>query len=156
MPSQVYGPGDHSAVGEQLRLAGTGKLRYLALSDVGLGFVHVDDLAAGIVAALDKGEVGERYILSGPRVTLDHAIALAASLNGKRPPRLHVPNGLLRFVAPAGRLLGQRNLPEVVRSAAGVTYWASAAKAERELGFHARDLETGFRDAFSGGPATSL
>jgi nucleoside-diphosphate-sugar epimerase len=148
MPTQVYGRGDHSGAGEQLRLASEGRLRYRAVTDLGLGLVHVDDLAAGIVAALDKGEIGQSYVLSGPRVTLDEAIALAAKLNGRRPPRLRIPNGLLRTMAPLGRLVGQRNLREVVSSSAGVTYWATSEKAERELGFTARDLETGFRDTF--------
>jgi nucleoside-diphosphate-sugar epimerase len=156
IPSQVYGPGDRSAIGEQLQLAADGRLRYRAMSDVGLGFVHVDDLASGIVAALDLGEVGESYVMSGPRVTLDEAMTLAASLNGNRPPRLRIPNRVIGAMARLGRLMGQPNLREVVSASAGVTYWASAEKAERELGFHARDLETGFRDAFSGGPASSL
>src|SRR5580765_1462833 len=56
LPSQVYGPGDRSSFGEQLQLASTGRLRYRALDDVGVGLLHVDDLAAGIMAALDRGE----------------------------------------------------------------------------------------------------
>ena len=55
LPSQVYGPGDHSSIGEQLSQANAGKLPYRALDDVGLGFVHVDDLASGIVAAARPG-----------------------------------------------------------------------------------------------------
>jgi hypothetical protein len=58
-------------------------------------------------------------------------------------------------MAPLGRLVGQRNLREVVSSSAGVTYWATSEKAERELGFHARDLESGFRDTFGGPPGLS-
>ena len=37
---------------------------------------------------------------------------------------------------------------ELVSASVGVTYWATAAKAERELGWQARDLESGFRDTF--------
>jgi dihydroflavonol-4-reductase len=148
MPSQVYGSNDHSSFGEQLRLAHDGKLPYRALDDVGVGLVHVDDLAAGIVAVLDVGRVGESYVLSGPRTTLRDAIGVAAMIGGRRPPRLRVPTTLLRAMAPAGRLIGQPNLREVISAAAGVTYWASSAKAERELGFAARDLAEGFGDTF--------
>jgi dihydroflavonol-4-reductase len=148
MPSQVYGPGDHSAVGEQMRLASRGKLRYGALDDVGLGMVHVDDLAAGIVAALDSGGAGEAYVLSGPRTTLREAVALAARVAGRRAPALHVPTALLRLMAPVGGLIGQPNLREVLAASDGVTYWATSDKAERELGFRPRDLETGLRDTF--------
>jgi dihydroflavonol-4-reductase len=150
MPSQVYGRGDHTAFGEQLSAAHAGKLPYLALGDVGVGLVHVDDLAAGIVAALDGGQIGREYVLSGPRTTLADAVALAARLGGRKPPRLRVPTGLLRTMAPLGGLIGQPNLREVVSAGAGVTYWATADRAKAELGWQARDIQTGLRDTFAG------
>src|SRR4029079_14799585 len=52
LPSQVYRPGDRSTVGEQIRRAAEGRLSYRALDRFGIGMVHADDLAAGIVAAL--------------------------------------------------------------------------------------------------------
>ncbi len=58
---------------------------------------------------------------------------------------------MLRLMVPIGPRLGGRfglpaDLGEVIRASDGVTYWISSAKAERELGFHPRDLETGLRD----------
>ncbi len=44
-PGQVYGPGDHSAVGANFRALAEGRLRYRAFEDLGLNLVHVDDLA---------------------------------------------------------------------------------------------------------------
>jgi dihydroflavonol-4-reductase len=148
LPSQVYGPGDHSAVGEQLALAHAGKLPYRALADVGLGFVHVDDLAVGIVAALDRGAPGRAYVLSGPRYRLGEALEIAARLGGKRLPRMGIPNAVLRTLAPVGRLIGQPNMREIVSASAGVTYWASNQRAQEELDWHPRDLEDGLRDTF--------
>lgn len=147
-PSQVYGPGDHSQVGEQLRLAREGRLRFRALDDAGFGFVHVDDLASGIVAALERGRLGETYVLSGPRATLREAMAVAASLSGHALPRASIPTPVLRAVARFGPLLGRPELAEIVDAGAGVTYWASSAKAEAELGFQARSIEEGLRDTF--------
>jgi dihydroflavonol-4-reductase len=148
LPSQVYGPGDHSVVGDQLRRASSGQLRYRALDDVGFGLVHVDDLASGIVAAVDRGQVGRQYVLSGPTVRMADALAIAARLGGRRVPALRVPSGALRLVAPLGRAIGQPNLRELIAASDGVTYWASAARARDELGWVARDIETGFRDTF--------
>jgi hypothetical protein len=51
-------------------------------------------------------------------------------------------------MAPLGRLTGQPNLPELVAASSNVTYLISPAKAEAELGFKARDRETGLRDTF--------
>lgn len=149
LPSQVYGPGDPSLVGDQLRLACQGRLRVRALDEVGLGFVHVDDLAQGIVAALDGGRSGELYVLSGPTVRVTEALALAASLGGHALPSLRVPTGLLRAVAPVAALVGRPALRELVSASAGVTHWASSARAEAELDFRPRDLEAGFRDTFT-------
>lgn len=151
MPGQVYGPGDHSSVGEQLRLAGSGKLPYRAVEDVGVGLVHVDDLAAGIAAVVDRGRIGQAYVLAGPPIRLGEAIALAARLHGRRPPRLRIPTTALRVLAPLGRIIGQPNLRELISSSAGVTYWASAGKAALELGFAPRPIEAGFRDTFGPG-----
>jgi nucleoside-diphosphate-sugar epimerase len=148
LPSQVYGPGDRTSFGGQVRLAHDGKLRYRALAGVRIGLVHADDLARGIVAALERGRIGERYNLSGPQSSLADAEAMAARLGGHGLPSLSVPDGLLGALAPLGRLVGQPNLRELVSASSGVTYLFSSAKAEAELGFEARDLETGLRDTF--------
>jgi len=76
-PSQVYGAGDHSAFGAQLAQAAAGTLQYRALESLGLCVVHVEDLAAGIVAALDRGRLGEAYVLAGPALRMKEAIAAA-------------------------------------------------------------------------------
>jgi dihydroflavonol-4-reductase len=151
LPSQVFGPGDRTSFGEQLRLAHAGKLPYRAMTDVRIGLVHADDLAQGIVAALDRGRIGERYNLSGPETSLGEAEAIAAKLGGHRLPWLHLPDGLLRAMAPLGPLTGQPNLREVVAASSGVTYLISPAKAQAELGFTTRDIETGLRDTFGTG-----
>jgi dihydroflavonol-4-reductase len=148
LPSQVYGPGDHSGFGAQVARASAGRLAYRALDDVGVGLVHIEDLADGIVAALDRGVIGRSYVLSGPTTTLGHAIDVAAALGGRRPPGFRIPTGLLRAMAPLGHLIGQPNLAEVISASAGVTYWASAARAEAELGWRARPIEAGLADTF--------
>jgi len=147
MPSQVYGPADHSGFGEQLRLAYEGRLPYRALPGLGAALVHVDDLAFGIVAALDRGRTGESYVLAGPTITYDDAVALAARLGGRKVP-FAMPAGLVRRMGPFGALIGQPNLSEILSASLDVTYWATAEKAERELGFRARPIEDGLRATY--------
>jgi nucleoside-diphosphate-sugar epimerase len=158
-PGGVYGPGDHSEAGAQLKAAFDGTLRYLAVADAGLAWVHVDDVAAGILAVLDRGRIGESYSLAGECLRLGDAIALAARLGGHRPPRLRVPTGLLRAIAPIADRIGglpglPPNLSEVIRASNGVTYWASHDRATRELDWRPRSLERGLRDTFAA-PATA-
>jgi nucleoside-diphosphate-sugar epimerase len=155
MPGTVYGPDDHSEIGNQLRRAFAGTLRYRALDDIGTSLVHVNDEAAGIVAVLDRGRIGEAYVLAGPCQRLRDAIEIAARLGGHRAPRLRLPTALLRALAPvAGRIGPVGGLPadlrETIAASAGVTYWASSRKATEELGFTPRDLEAGLRDTFLG------
>jgi dihydroflavonol-4-reductase len=153
MPGQTYGPGDHSAVGTQLRGAFDGSLRYVALDTLGLSLAHVDDLASGIVAALDRGRERESYILGGPNIRLAEALAISARLGARRPPRLRMPTRLLRAASrlPAPVLAAAgvpSNLAEVISAADGVTYWLSSARASRELGYGPRGIEAGLRDTF--------
>ena len=147
-PGAAYGPGDESQIGEQLLLAQRGKLRYVTFGGLGFTAVHVDDVIAGLMLVLDRGQVGESYVLGGEPTTMKQAVAIAAESAGKKPPRLAMPTTMVRMMAPFGRvigpLLGQPpNLHELIRASHDVTYWATHAKAERELGYAPRDLETG-------------
>jgi nucleoside-diphosphate-sugar epimerase len=153
MPGTTYGPGDHSAFGDQVRQAFDGRLRVITMGDAGVSPAHVDDVAAGILATLTQGRVGELYVLAGRNMRLREVIELAARVGGHAPPRITVPTGLLRTIARLGpfaaRAIGQPpNFGEIVRAADGVTYWASSAKASLKLGYAPRDLEAGLRDAF--------
>ena len=152
-PGQVYGPHDHSVASQQLALAHAGRLPYIGLPDTGLAWVHVHDLADGIVAALDRGRIGEAYALAGECLRFDAAIAIAARVGGHRPPRFALPTSLARMMAPINDVLGglpgmPANVSETIRAGAGVTYWASHDKASRELGFAPRNLEQGSADTW--------
>lgn len=154
-PSAVYGPNDHSEIGDLLQRAASGKLPALPFGDMGVTMVHVDDVAAGIILAIDRGEVGESYVLSsGDHVRMKDLVAQAAGLGGKRPPRLAVPSGVLRALAPAGRLIGPvagmpPNIRELLSASDGVTYWARPDKAARALGYQPRELAVGLPTALS-------
>jgi dihydroflavonol-4-reductase/farnesol dehydrogenase len=155
-PSQVYGPNDHTLTSIQIEHAYSGKLRYAALTNSGTCWVHVEDLADGIIAALDSGRIGESYVLAGECTRLADAIAIAALAAGRKPPRMTMPTSLLRLMAPINDRLGglpglPANLAEVIKAGAGVTYWASHEKARRELGFQPRSLQQGINDTWGTG-----
>jgi nucleoside-diphosphate-sugar epimerase len=149
-PGGVYGPGDTSSIAELLNQFFAGKLPLLPFPDLGICLAHVEDTAAGIVLAVDKGAPGETYIIAGPKATMREAIDVVAALSGRKAPKRAMPTGLLKALAPIGPLVGKMmgqppNLRELISAADGVTYWASNEKARRELGYAPRDLETGLR-----------
>ncbi len=153
-PGMVYGQRDHSGVGEQLQAAFDGTAHYIGLGELGISPVHVDDVAGGIIAAMDHGRIGEAYALGGENIRVGEAMAISARAGGRRPPRLHVPTILLRLAVPFGEaaadLVGlPPNLAEVLKASDGVTYWSSHAKATAEFGYNPRALATGAVDAFA-------
>ncbi len=158
LPGFVYGPGDHSAVGSQLLQAYLGTAPFVGLGGLGVSLVHVEDLAAGILAAVDRAGLGRAYILAGTNIRFIDAMRIAAAAGGRRAPRVRIPDVVLRIGAGLAPNLGARfgldpNLREIVRSSMGVTFWASSARAAAELGYVTRDLPAGFADAFGGADA---
>jgi len=149
-PGGVYGPGDTSSIGQLLEQFLSGKMPLIPFPDLGICLSHVEDIAGGIVLALDKGRPGEAYILSGPVTTVREAIGVVADVSGRKPPKRALPTGLMKALVPIGPLVGKLmgqppNLRELISSADGVTFWASYDKAQAELGYEPRGLEQGLR-----------
>ncbi len=155
-PGGVYGPDDHSAIGKQMSDFARGRLPALAFPEVGMNMVHVEDVASGVLLALDRGKPGESYILGDEITTMRGLIESLAEVLDKRPPRFNIPTGMLKAMAPAGPLVGKMmgqppNLRELISSADGVTFWGQSDKAQTELGYTPRGLKQGLKDTF---PAT--
>jgi nucleoside-diphosphate-sugar epimerase len=149
-PGGVYGPGDTSQVADLLEQFLAGKLPLMPFPELGICLSHVEDIAVGILLALDKGELGETYVISGPVTTMREAIETVAAATGRKAPQRAMPVGLLKAMTPIGPLVGKLmgqppNLRELISSADGVTFWASHEKASRELGYAPRGLEEGLR-----------
>jgi dihydroflavonol-4-reductase len=149
-PGGVYGPGDTSQVADLLEEFFAGKLILMPFPELGICMSHVEDIAAGVVLALDKGKLGEIYVISGPATTMRGAIETVAQVSGRKAPKRDLPTPLLKALTPIGPLIGKMmgqppNLRELITSADGVTFWASYEKAERELGYSPRGLEEGLR-----------
>ncbi len=150
-PGGVYGPDDHSAIGQQMNQFLAGRMPLLAFPDAGFNMVHVEDVAAGVLLALDKGKAGEAYVLGGQITTIRELMQTLAGVAGKRPPRGSIPTPLIKAMTPVGplvcKLMGQPpNLRELITSADDVTFWAKHDKAIAELGYSPRGLEQGLRD----------
>jgi nucleoside-diphosphate-sugar epimerase len=149
-PGGVYGPGDTSQVADLLQEFFAGKLPLLPFPELGICMSHVEDIAGGVLLALDKGTLGEIYVISGPATTMRGAIETVASVSGRKAPKRNLPTPLMKALIPIGPLVGKMmgqppNLRELISSGDGVTFWASYEKAGRELGYSPRGLEEGLR-----------
>jgi dihydroflavonol-4-reductase len=150
-PGGVYGPRDHSAVGRQMNQFLAGRMPLLAFPELGLNMVHVEDVADGVLLALDKGELGEAYVLGGELTTMRELMEMLARVSGRKAPRRALPTVMLKAMTPLGPAIGKvmrqgPNLSELISSGDGVTFWAKHDKAMSELGYSPRGLEQGLRD----------
>ncbi len=110
-----------------------------AYLDSGLNLVHVDDVAAGHLAALEKGRIGERYVLGGQDVSLAEMLREIAALVGRRPPTLALPRAPLFPLAWANEQIARVTGREPFLTLDGLRMakhrmFYSSAKAERDLG----------------------
>ena len=152
-PAAPVGPRDikPTPTGKMIRDAAAGKVP--AYIDTGLNIVHVDDVAEGHALALERGRIGERYILGGENLSLKEILTEIARITGRAPPSVSLPHGLIMPVAYVAefiaRLTGGSD-PMVtvdgVRMARKKMFFTSA-KAECELGYRHRPATAALADA---------
>jgi dihydroflavonol-4-reductase len=152
-PSTPIGPRDvrPTPTGRIVVEAASGRMP--AFVDTGLNIVHVDDVAAGHVAALRKGRVGERYILGGENMTLGAMLAVIARLAGRRAPTTKLPRNLIYPLAYAAEALARVTKREPFVTVDGLKMakhkmFFSSAKAERELAYRTRPAADALADAY--------
>ena len=151
-PSTPIGPRDvkPTPTGRIIVEAATGKVP--AFVDTGLNLAHVDDVAEGHLLALDKGRIGERYILGGQDVTLRRMLADIAALAGRKAPTINLPRGPLYPLASlfeaAAQITGRE--PMLTRDALTMSkrmMYFTSAKAQAELGYRARPYRLALEDS---------
>lgn len=142
-PSLLLGPGDR-------RLSSTGDVRKLIKRQIpvmpkgGINFVDARDAAAATAAALDRGRAGERYLLGGPNWTMKNFFERVGRIANVAPPRWRLPATWNKWGATIVEELYRHRGKEppfdrISVEMAECFWWIDSGKAERELGFAARD-----------------
>ena len=151
-PSAPVGPRDikPTPTGKMIRDAAFGRMP--AYVDTGLNIVHVDDVAEGHLLALERGTIGERYILGGEDLSMAAILGMVARAAGTRPPRLRLSRGVLMPVAVASEALARLAgiEPIVTREMLAMArkkMFFSSAKARAELGYAPRPARAAIEDA---------
>jgi len=123
-----------------------------AYIDAGLNLVDVRDVAAGHLAACERGKPGERYILGCENLTLEQIFARLERISGVKAPARRIPYALALaagvvttgWAAVSGR---EPRVPLDAVRMAGKKMWVSHAKAARELGYQPRPGDEALRRA---------
>ncbi len=151
-PSLLLGPGD-------LRESSTGDVRLFLERSIpatpagGIAFVDARDAAIGLLQAFEKGRAGERYLLSAKNMTIAAFFQRLERISGVKAPALRMPSsrplalGLNQVFSKAVEAIGGRApIDEISVEMAQYFWYCSSEKAERELGFRARDAGETLRD----------
>lgn len=154
-PSTPIGPRD-------IRPTPTGRMivdavngRMPAYVDTGLNLVHVDDVAMGHLLALERGKLGQRYILGSRNMTLKEILTVIADMVGRRPPKFRLPHNVIlpvAYVSQAWTRLTRGAEPRITVDGVRLskkTMFFSNDKARRELDFNPRPIEEALQAAIT-------
>jgi len=147
MPGVIYGPDDYSSIGNLIRRYLKRKVPMLPAKPA-YNWAHVDDVAGAHLLCMDRGALGEKYIVCGQRCGMVEAFTMMEEICGVPKPKRIAGPGLLRLLAGFMQAFQWMRLPpdyqpETLRVAANATYLGNNAKAKRELGFAPRPLREG-------------
>lgn len=151
-PAAPVGPRDikPTPTGKMILDAAAGRVP--AYIDTGLNIVHVDDVAEGHALALERGRIGERYVLGGENLLLKDILALVADVAGSRPPFMQLPEAAVWPVALLMEVVAKvTGIPPMMTrnhlKMARKKMFYSSAKAIAELGYHPRPVRQAVEDA---------
>jgi dihydroflavonol-4-reductase len=151
-PSTPVGPRDIKPTPTGRIVLDTIRHRMPAYVETGLNIVHVDDVANGHFLALEKGNVGERYILGGDNMTLAQILEYICINQGMTPPSIRLPHNLVLPIAWIMERIASithkepRATVESVRMSKKIMFFSSD-KAKEKLGYQSRPGIEGLDDA---------
>jgi dihydroflavonol-4-reductase len=151
-PSTPIGPGDHKPTPTGKIVADYLNRKMIAYVDTGLNLVHVEDVAAGHLLALEKGVPGRKYILGNTDITLAGIFEILERLSGIPAPRVRLPRSFVVAVAyvceKISAVTGHEPLVplEGVKMAKRYMFF-DPSRAVRELGLPTTPVETALSDA---------
>lgn len=147
-PGSIYGPGDTSTIRTNLISLLKGQLP-LVPDRTAFCWAHVDDIVEGHILAMEKGRVGESYIIAGEPYKAADVFKLAAQISGKRAPMIGSPalaKAMSIMARPFDKVLPETYTSEGLRVISGVTYLGDNSKAKRDLGYNPRPFHEGWAE----------
>jgi dihydroflavonol-4-reductase len=154
-PTMPIGPHDHNLTPPVAMLRHFLNKRLQLYLDFIVNLVDVRDVAVGLVLAMERGQVGHRYIFGGEGIPLKQVLRVVAENSGRRNLLIPVPGrvaeaaaGLLELIADHVTRKPPSGTAEGVRIARRATS-LSIEKARRELGYAPRPVEPALRETIA-------
>ena len=152
-PTMPIGPHNGNLTPPTLMLQYFLKRRVQIYLDFIMNLVDVRDVAMGLLLAMERGQIGQRYILGGENISLKKLLAIVSVIGGRRAVRIPIPAvvaqtaaATFEFIAdhvthtpPAGTVEGVR--------IASRSQALSIEKARRELGYAPRPIGGALEEA---------
>ncbi len=152
-PTSIFGPGDGEFTAQLLAMGVEPTMP--AYLPGGLSIVGVADVVDGLLAAADRGENGEHYVLGGENLTYDRAVSRIADATDGSPARIRVPATAIRAAGPVAEVVDavadRRMFPfdrDMAEMATRRLFYTSR-KASEELGYEYRPLEAHVPEAMA-------
>lgn len=151
-PTFMIGPEDGKPSSGQLVLFGLNK-RVLFYPSGGKNFVHIRDVGQGVINAIDKGTVGNCYLLAGENMTYREFFRTLNLISGQRPLMVRIPTSVLKLAGVLGSLL-QRMTGRTAKLNRSTAYmlcldnYYSGMKSERHLGLEYQPAITAIGEAY--------
>jgi dihydroflavonol-4-reductase len=128
--------------------------RIPAYVDTGLNIAHVDDVARGHLLALEKGEIGERYILGGEDMSLKTILEIICEIGNRKVPKISIPHNLILPIAKLIEIWAGFTGVEPLTTVDGIKMakkhmFFSSAKAKEKLGYQSRPAQEAIEDAIA-------
>ncbi len=146
-PCEVYGPEDEDLITASYLLDALKDWPVMSLYG-GTAVAHVEDIANGIIGALEKGRGGERYILGGENLFVREVMEKTLKAGGQEGKYiLQLPNGITKAVIKglAKLRLPTPVIPDIVDY--GSLFWfVDCSKARQELGYTYRPADETIAD----------
>jgi nucleoside-diphosphate-sugar epimerase len=152
-PGLITGPGDRSPHIQVLNMF-LGRWPVMLGARSGMTLAHVDDIAEGHVLAMQTGRAGETYVLAGEAITYKQLFEMCEQLTGIPAAKLWLPGWAAGALSAPVRLLEavgiQGAFPsEGLAALNDYTYWATAQKAQQQLGWKRRPLDETLREVLA-------
>ncbi len=151
-PSTPVGSGDVKPTPTGQMIVDFLQGRMPAYVETGLNMIDVEDVAEGHLLAMEKGRIGERYILGNRNLTLREILQILSRVSGRPAPQVRLPHALAMGLAAVstGASWVTRRPPRIPLEAVRMSkkkMFFDSSKAVSELGLPQQPVEEALEKA---------